>query len=161
MWSVPASGGLVPCSDRFPPSDPSRSRSLTLARSLARAAWAQTLISVSWRREQTFTAVAPSSTPSELERDQEGRLTKQNLCRSGSGSGSKLGLNLWVPASRFTPFQESVLTKRMSISPSSGLEDEVGVGSAFRVLVARPPLPVGVGLSRTLRERLHHLCNTK
>lgn len=44
------------------------------------------------------------------------------------------------------------------VSPSSGLEDEVGVGGAFRVLVAGPALPVGVGRSRTLSEGLHHLC---
>lgn len=46
------------------------------------------------------------------------------------------------------------------VSPSSSLEDEVGVGSTFRVLVARPTLPVGVGRSRALCEGLHHLCNT-
>lgn len=46
-----------------------------------------------------------------------------------------------------------------SASPSSGLEDEVGVGSAFRVLVAGTALPVGVGWSRTLGQRLHHLCD--
>lgn len=45
------------------------------------------------------------------------------------------------------------------VSPSSGLEDEVGVGGAFRVLVARPALPIGVCLSRTLGKGLHHLCN--
>lgn len=51
----------------------------------------------------------------------------------------------------------SVITAR--VSPSSGLEDEVGVGSAFRVLVARPALAVSVGRSWTLGEGLHHLCN--
>lgn len=29
------------------------------------------------------------------------------------------------------------------------------------MLVARPALPVGVGRSRTLREGLHHLCNSR
>lgn len=43
-------------------------------------------------------------------------------------------------------------------SPSTCLEDEVGVGRTFWVLVARPTLPVGVGWSWTLGERLHHLC---
>jgi len=50
---------------------------------------------------------------------------------------------------------------REHVSPSSGLEDEVGVGGALRVLVARPALPVGVGRSRTLREGLHHLCGER
>lgn len=45
-------------------------------------------------------------------------------------------------------------------SPSSGLEDEVGIGRPLGVLVAWAALPVGVGLGRTLRQRLHHLCNT-
>ena len=45
------------------------------------------------------------------------------------------------------------------VSPSSSLEDEVSVGSAFRVLVSGPALPVGVGGSRTLGQGLHHLCN--
>lgn len=48
----------------------------------------------------------------------------------------------------------------LDASPSSSFEDEVGVGSAFRVLVAGPSLSVGVGWRRTLGERLHHLCKT-
>ncbi|KAF3859665.1 hypothetical protein F7725_022064 [Dissostichus mawsoni] len=48
----------------------------------------------------------------------------------------------------------------VSVSPSSGLEDEVGVGSAFRVLVSRPALPVGVRRSGALSQGRHHLWNT-
>lgn len=60
--------------------------------------------------------------------------------------------NLTQPVARLSPIGDRA-------SPSSGLEDEVGVGSAFRVLVAGTALPVGVGWSRTMGQRLHHLCD--
>lgn len=59
---------------------------------------------------------------------------------------------LTQPVARLSPIGDRA-------SPSSGLEDEVSVGSAFRVLVAGTALPVGVGWSRTLGQRLHHLCD--
>lgn len=164
------------------PSDRSLRRSLT--RSFARSAWAQTLISVSWRTHETVYCSDGGPPLQETESHSlpasscvvlllmvkahvalyrlEGSVTHLPDSSRPTNLGSpETLLLLQTNFFSFGTTQTLQSVRQTPVSPSPGLEDEVGVGGPFGVLVARPTLSVGVGGCWPLGERLHHLCDAE